>query len=238
MEEIAIRAREACDGVPLETRQAHDDGTNGFERILPGADRMYPDTDLPPIDITDERINRIQAQLPEPPWDREKRYRADGLSEQIAYRMSISKRADLFDRLSKTADKKVLAAAIVQHIPALTRKGLDTTNLDAVIEEAFKLLSEGRILRDAIPILLWTHLTDGGSPADLVKELGLKPAKDKEIAEALDSAAKETAARKFKKPEAVVRFAMGVVMKRLRGRVDGQGLETKLKERFAAEALI
>ena len=49
--EIVIRARDAVAGVPGETRQALDDGTNGFERILPGADRMYPDTDLPPIGI-------------------------------------------------------------------------------------------------------------------------------------------------------------------------------------------
>ncbi|HCV41854.1 MAG TPA: Glu-tRNA(Gln) amidotransferase GatDE subunit E, partial [Bacteroidetes bacterium] len=43
--EIAIRAKEATVGIPSETRQALRDGTNGFERILPGPDRMYPDTD-------------------------------------------------------------------------------------------------------------------------------------------------------------------------------------------------
>ena len=52
VKEIAIRAEEAIDGVCNETRQALDDGTNGFERILPGPNRMYPDTDLPPIAIT------------------------------------------------------------------------------------------------------------------------------------------------------------------------------------------
>ena len=50
--EIIIRAKEATIGIPSETRQALSDGTNGFERILPGADRMYPDTDLPPKKIT------------------------------------------------------------------------------------------------------------------------------------------------------------------------------------------
>ncbi len=54
--EIIIRAKEATIGIPSETRQAMSDGTNGFERILPGADRMYPDTDLPPKKITKERI--------------------------------------------------------------------------------------------------------------------------------------------------------------------------------------
>ncbi len=50
--EIIIRAKEAAIGIPSETRQALRDGTNGFERILPGADRMYPDTDLPPQSVT------------------------------------------------------------------------------------------------------------------------------------------------------------------------------------------
>ena len=57
--EIIIRAREATEGIPSETRQALDDGTNGFERILPGADRMYPDTDLPPIRLEDDRVDDI-----------------------------------------------------------------------------------------------------------------------------------------------------------------------------------
>ena len=56
--EIVIRAQDATRGVPSETRQALDDGTDGFERILPGADRMYPDTDLPPIRI-DRGLDRI-----------------------------------------------------------------------------------------------------------------------------------------------------------------------------------
>jgi glutamyl-tRNA(Gln) amidotransferase subunit E len=68
--EIAIRARDAVLGVPNETRQALDDGTNGFERILPGADRMYPDTDLPPIPLEDARVDGIAARLPLRPWER------------------------------------------------------------------------------------------------------------------------------------------------------------------------
>ena len=55
-QEIAIRAREAATGIPSETRQALPDGTNGFERILPGPDRMYPDTDLPPKQVTEDRL--------------------------------------------------------------------------------------------------------------------------------------------------------------------------------------
>jgi glutamyl-tRNA(Gln) amidotransferase subunit E len=95
--EIALRAKEAAMGIPDETRQALADGTNGFERILPGPNRMYPDTDLPPLAITDERIERIRSNLAELPWERRKRYEELGLDPDTAHRMSISKRRYAFD---------------------------------------------------------------------------------------------------------------------------------------------
>ena len=62
---IEERCRMAFEGVPLETRKSFEDGTTIFERVLPGADRMYPDTDSPPIPITEERIKRLGENLPE-----------------------------------------------------------------------------------------------------------------------------------------------------------------------------
>ena len=73
-EEIRLRYVDALDGVPHETRQPKPDGSTDFERILPGPDRMYPDTDSPPQAITAERVKRLQGYLPEPPWEREERY--------------------------------------------------------------------------------------------------------------------------------------------------------------------
>ena len=73
-EEIRLRYVDALDGVPHETRQPKPDGSTDFERILPGPDRMYPDTDSPPQAITRSRVNRLQDTLPEPPWEREERY--------------------------------------------------------------------------------------------------------------------------------------------------------------------
>ena len=60
-EEIRIRYAEATDGVPNETRQPFEDGSTDFERILPGPDRMYPDTDSPPTRVTRERVERLQG---------------------------------------------------------------------------------------------------------------------------------------------------------------------------------
>lgn len=64
LEVVEERCRLAFSGVPNETRKALDDGTTLFERVLPGADRMYPDTDSAPIPISQKRIDDIAAQLP------------------------------------------------------------------------------------------------------------------------------------------------------------------------------
>ena len=64
LETIEERCRLAFEGVPNETRKALTDGTTIFERVLPGADRMYPDTDSAPIPIEDEYIDSIRKRLP------------------------------------------------------------------------------------------------------------------------------------------------------------------------------
>jgi glutamyl-tRNA(Gln) amidotransferase subunit E len=64
IETIQERCRLAFDGVPNETRKSLPDGTTLFERVLPGPDRMYPDTDSAPIPIDDDYIERIKERLP------------------------------------------------------------------------------------------------------------------------------------------------------------------------------
>ncbi len=79
--EIELRYADAIDGIPNETRQPFEDGSTDFERILPGPDRMYPDTDSPPQAIVRERVERLAAPLPEPPWSREDKYSEVGRTD-------------------------------------------------------------------------------------------------------------------------------------------------------------
>jgi len=61
---IVERLQMAYEGVPNETRKSFQDGTTIFERVLPGSDRMYPDTDSAPIPLTDEYIRKLGENLP------------------------------------------------------------------------------------------------------------------------------------------------------------------------------
>lgn len=64
LETIEERCIMAFEGVPEETRKSFSDGSTIFERVLPGADRMYPDTDSAPIPVTSEYIELLRAKIP------------------------------------------------------------------------------------------------------------------------------------------------------------------------------
>ncbi len=64
LETIEERCQMAFETVPNETRKSFENGTTIFERVLPGADRMYPDTDSAPIPLADDYIENLRKNLP------------------------------------------------------------------------------------------------------------------------------------------------------------------------------
>jgi glutamyl-tRNA(Gln) amidotransferase subunit E len=65
LETIEERCKIALEGIPNETRKSFENGTTIFERVLPGADRMYPDTDSAPIPLEDAYIDSLSKNMPE-----------------------------------------------------------------------------------------------------------------------------------------------------------------------------
>ena len=70
LDTIEERCKMAFKGIPNETRKSFENGTTIFERVLPGADRMYPDTDSAPIPLEDELIEKLRKNLPTDVIDR------------------------------------------------------------------------------------------------------------------------------------------------------------------------
>jgi len=70
LETIEERCKMAFERVPNETRKSFPDGTTIFERVLPGPDRMYPDTDSSPIPLENEFIEELRKNIPTDICDR------------------------------------------------------------------------------------------------------------------------------------------------------------------------
>lgn len=143
--EIKIRISELAIGVINETRQDLKDGTTDFERILPGPDRMYPDTDHPPVKITDERVEKCRAMAAEPLWEKQERWKKLGLHQEQIAALSLSPFAGLFDKLSEedSINLKKAAHVCTAMFVALRREGYrledgDQSALLAILGSALK----------------------------------------------------------------------------------------------------
>jgi len=102
LETVEERIRMAFEGVPNETRKTFPDGSNMFERVLPGRDRMYPDTDSEPIPLTDEYINSLRNKVPVLVSDRYHQLRSWGVPED-AFRYLLSRNmVPLIERISSS----------------------------------------------------------------------------------------------------------------------------------------
>ncbi len=226
--EITIRAREATVGIPSETRQALLDGTNGFERILPGPERMYPDTDLPPVQITAERLAGIKNALPRLIWEREAAYRAAGLSSELAGLISFSRFAIAFEKV--TADGRVpsgLAASILVRLSKLFGKQRLAAAVlgDDLIVEAFTLLKEGAVSRDGVLDMLIEAAKTGSLPK--IGKLPAPTAEDIDIAiKECDTAVSALHICDVRKKEQIL---IGAAMERFDRRADGATVADRVR---------
>jgi len=125
-EEIKNRVIEAIKGVPEETRQHRRGGLTCFERILPGVDRMYPDTDHPPLAIEAKRVDRIRKFLPELVLDVEKRFSSNGIPAGCVEYLALSHYKELVDDLIlKGVNGKIIGFLFGQTVKNLEQKGVN-----------------------------------------------------------------------------------------------------------------
>jgi len=222
---VVERANQALGGVPEETRRALPDGNTEFMRPLPGAARMYVETDIPPISITEDKLEKIRRQLPELPEQKRKRFIRDyGLSEELAKRMSLSERAELFEELvKKYKAPPVVVATTLEEVPVtLRREGVPVENIpNDAIDDVIRLVSKGEISKEAIPDVL-RHVAKGATVRDTIEHLGLRRMTKAEVLNLVSRAIRENQKLVEERGEAAVKPLMGIIMEKARGRADGK----------------
>ena len=223
--------------VPEETRKGLPDGSSAYMRPLPGAARMYPETDVSPVEIDQSRLNEIKNNLPETFEHREVRYIEEfGLNDELANKIARSANFSLFEQIMKLHADTDLSATLVVRV--LTDMVEDQIPIPIPLEDQhfidiFEQLSAGAFGKEAIPeILRFLVKKPEMGVAEAIEELGLRTNIDavEKVIEDIITAKKEFIQEKG--AARAVRPLMGIVMKELRGKVDGKVIARILKEKL------
>ena len=240
LEAVVQRAREALIGVPEETRAANDDGTTRYSRPMPGAARMYPETDIRPIPITEDMLNKIKSKLPEDPEETIRRYIVKyGLSRKLAEELIDSDRGKLFEEIvAKWSENATLIASTITYtINSLKNKGLPVENIkEESLKKIFDLISRGEMAKEAIPeVLEYITVNPNVDVEEAVKILGKGGISieelEKIVREEIDKAKDVIRERGMK----AMGLLMGRIMGIVRGRIDGKIVNETVKRMLEEE---
>jgi glutamyl-tRNA(Gln) amidotransferase subunit E len=220
-EEIRLRYIDALDGVPNETRQPKPDGSTDFERILPGPDRMYPDTDSPPQAISHLRVKGLHDALPPPPWEREERYGNAGIPLTTIHFLIRRGGARLVDLVVETCGSDLAWTCYFfgERLKGLQRSGVPVDQIpDQGWLALFHRFEQQPALREAWKAIV-TSLAETPDVDKVLADLGL----DSDPGDIPASVQTAIETEPFRQPPHDYgqreRFLMGRLMSRVRGRI-------------------
>ena len=215
--------------VPEETRKMLEGGSSAYMRPLPGAARMYPETDVLPVTIDEARWNAVA--VPELLTLRTERYAKEyGIDRNYAARLASSDRLPLFERAVADGIKPKLAAfSILSTATELRREGVDVQNLpDDAYLCIWHAVESGRAAKEAIPDLL-RSVASGHTVDAAIAQLAPSVSRD-ELEAVIKKIVADRAEFVTRKQKAALGPLMGVVMKEVRGSVDGKVVSEILKK--------
>lgn len=235
---VAERAREALKGVPEETRAANEDGTTTYMRPRPGAARMYPETDIPPVVVGSDWIESLKKSLPLMPDVIAKQLMDQhGLNKKLADQLVNSEYLELFSTImaETTLAASFVATILTESIRSLEREGLPVDNLsDGHFIETFQLVSQGETAKESVhDILAWLSKSPQSSPQDAVGQLGLRMLSRDELERLIQDKITQNLSLVAEQGEHAEGRLMGIVMGYARGRADPRLVAEILKEKLA-----
>ena len=204
-----------------EVRKAEPDFTTSFLRPMPGADRLYPETDVRPVTIDKRYIEKLKKYLPKllahKEEDLEKKYK---ITKELAKELLGN---EIFEALVKKFNKiepQIIAHTLI-NIPKeiKTRFKEDISKLDKEhFEEVLDYLNKGKIAKEAVVDLLIKKIKN--EKIDLEKFAGISLKEiEKDIKKLIDG-----------KKGLNIGAYMGILMGKYRGKVDGKKVMELLKK--------
>ena len=208
-----------------EVRNVLSEGSSEFIRPMPGADRMYPETDLPLLKISRELLNEIKKNLPKLKTEIDEELKKTGLNHEMIRLLLNQDKVEEFKNLLKIyEDANFIAKMILlfpKEISAKTGKSLN--KIEKILEEIYGdvliALNKKKISESDVKEIL-TKFAKGEKFDDAIK---IEKANTEEIEEKIMKIIKE-------KPGLNPNAYMGLIMREFHGKIDGKEVMEIIKK--------
>ena len=232
---VRDRAEKIYSGeVPEETRNAEQDFTTSYSRPLPGAARMYPETDIPPIKISDEEIKEVDENLPRTLDEREEEY-SDLIGEELATQIVSSERLPLFEAFKEEFDAKLVANVFTNSYSKLESENVPVDNLEKKhYRTLFEAFESGEVAKGDFEEVLMEMAENPEKSEEAVEEVVSGKASEDEIREVVQRVIEDKEDMIEEQGEHAQGALMGLVMEQVEAdggtvsRILGEELEKAL----------
>ena len=235
---VRERAEMALQGIPGETRDPLPDGRTRYSRPLPGRDRMYPETDVPPIRLTAERLASLAARLPERPEAARARLASEyALGAEVVRQIQRGGLVEIFEGLvHRGFPAPRVARLLTQELPIAEAQvpppdGIDLS--DETLASVLTLVADGTIAKEGLLPVLVALRKGARSPLDAVAQAGLAAGPSDDLATLAARVVDQNATLIAERGDAAFSPLMGDLMKEVRGRRDGKEVASALRAAIA-----
>ena len=214
-------------GIPIDTRLATQTGETKFLRPRPGAARMYPETDIPPILISKEELEDARKNIPKS-WDesiKELQTKYE-INSQLSEQIFDSRYIELFEKIvEKTkVNPTFVASVLCSTITNLERSGLDSNLLqNEEIVKSFELLEVEKIAKESIEIIFENIMAGKAKTTEeAMKNAAIEAVNESDLEKIIKEIVEKNQEIIKNQKERAMGPLMGIVMKELRGKASGE----------------
>jgi glutamyl-tRNA(Gln) amidotransferase subunit E len=235
---VVERAREAVERVPEETRAANPDGTTVYLRPRPGAARMYPETDVPPVQIGQDRLERLWENLPRMPEELAKELGTKhSLSPKLATQLVDSDYLPAFEEImaqAKGVAPSFVATILTESLRSLQREQVPVENVqEDQLKQAFDLVSKGATAKESvIDVLKWLAFHPDGAAEEAVDMLNLRMLTESDLQNIISKVVESNQTLLQENGIKALGRMMNLVMGEVRGRADPRQVTELLRTRL------
>ena len=237
IDSIINRIEIAKNGPPAETRAATQNGDTIFLRPRPGASRMYPETDIPTVKVTNEELVQVRSNIPRS-WEEsikelEEKYQ---INNQLAEQIFDSEYFEIFEKIcsKKQNSPNFVVSVLCSTITNLERSGLDSSLLnDEQIMMTFELLGQEKINKESIQIIFEQIMSKKVNDVlQALENASITQLTENELDSILDKIIQDNTDKIKQEQMRALSGIMGIAMKEVRGKASGKIINQKLKEKI------